>query len=112
MGFIRQSVAKITGADVQADQAQRAADEQAAATKAAAQAASKAAQEQAAQASRSMEASAARATAQAAAADLADKPVENPDVNIASTGGASASGVARARRQKFGTGSAGSGVSL
>ena len=112
MGQIRQWGAKATGADVQADIAERAAQAQAAATTAAAQAANKAAQEQAAQASRSMEANAARATAQAAAADAADKPVEDPDINIAGTGGSSASGVAKARRAKFGVGSAGSGVSI
>lgn len=112
MAFIRQAVAKVTGADVAADAAQRGADDQAAATRAAADAASKAANEQAAQAARSMDSNAARAAAQAQAADAASKPVENPDVNINSTGGASASGVARARRAKFGTGSAGSGVSI
>lgn len=112
MGFIRQAVAKITGADVAADAAQRGAEDQAAATRAGAERAAQAAAEQAAQASRSMETQSARAAATAAAADAASKPVENPDVNIEGTGGASASGVARARRAKFGTGSAGSGVSI
>jgi hypothetical protein len=111
MGYVRQSAAKITGADVQADIAQRAADEQAAAAKAAADLAAKAAQEQAAQASRSMDASAARATAQAAAADSLAAPVQNADVNIGNTGAVSASGAARSRRAKFGTGTSG-GVSI
>ena len=111
MGFVRQVVSKVTGADVQADVAQRAADEQAAATKASADLAAKAAQEQAAQASRSMDASAARAAAQSAAADAAAAPVENADVNLGRDGRVSASGAARARRAKFGTGTSG-GVSI
>lgn len=110
MGFIRESIAKVTGADLQADQARRNAQDQADATTKSAQAASKAAQEQAAQASRSMESSAARASAQAAAADAASTPVENPDVSIAPQGGASVS--AKARRAKFGIGSTGGGVSI
>ena len=111
MGFIRQSIAKITGADVQADAAERGAEAQAQATRAAAQSASLAANEQAAQASRSMETQAARSAATAAASDAAATPVENPDVNIENTGKASASGAARARRAKFGTGTSG-GVSI
>ena len=111
MGFIRQSVAKLTGADVQADAVERGAEAQAQATRAAAQAAATAANEQAAQASRAMETQAARSAATAAASDAAATPVENPDVNIENTGGASASGVARARRAKFGTGTSG-GVSI
>lgn len=111
MGFIRQSVAKITGADIQADQAQRAADEQAAATAAAAQAAKVASQEQAAQAARSMDAAAARATAQARAADAASKPVENADVAISTP---SSAGSSKSRRAKFGIGTTatGGGVSI
>lgn len=111
MGFVRQAVSKITGADVQADQAQRAADDQAAATRASADLAAKAAQEQAAQASRSMDANAARATAQAAAAESLSAPVQNADVNLGRDAGVSASGAARARRAKFGTGTSG-GVSI
>ena len=111
MGFVRQSIAKITGADVQADAAERGAEAQAQATRAAAQSASLAANEQAAQASRAMETQAARSAATAAASDAAATPVENPDVNIENTGRASASGVARARRAKFGTGTIG-GVSI
>lgn len=111
MGLVRQAVSKITGADVQADQAERAAQDQAAATRSAADAAARASQEQAAQASRSMDSSAARAAAQAQAADMADKPVENPDVQLGRNNGVSASGVARARRAKFGTGTSG-GVSI
>ena len=109
MGFIRESVSKLTGADIQADQARRNAQDQADATTRSAQAASKAAQEQAAQASRSMESSAARAAAQAAAADAASTPVENPDVSVAPQDGVSTS--AKARRAKFGIGSSG-GVSI
>ena len=111
MGFVRQSIAKITGADVQADAAERAAQQQADATRASAQSAANAANEQAAQASRAMETQAARSAATAAASDAAATPVENPDVNIENTGRASASGVARARRAKFGTGTSG-GVSI
>lgn len=111
MGFIRQSVAKLTGADVQADAAERGAEAQAQATRASARSAANAANEQAAQASRAMETQAARSAATAAASDAAATPVENPDVNIENTGRASASGVARARRAKFGTGTIG-GVSI
>ena len=111
MGFVRQSIAKITGADVQAGAAERAAQQQADATRASAQSAANAANEQAAQASRAMETQAARSAATAAASDAAATPVENPDVNIENTGRASASGVARARRAKFGTGTSG-GVSI
>jgi hypothetical protein len=111
MGFVKQTVAKATGADVQADAAQRAADEQASATRSAADAAARSSQEQAAQAARSMEANAARATAQAAAADAASKPVENVDVNLGKASGVSASGTARNRRAKFGVGTTG-GVSI
>lgn len=111
MGLVKQVVSKLTGADVQADAAERAAQQQADATRAAAQSAASAATEQAAQAARSMETQSARAAATAAASDAAATPVENPDVNIENTGGASASGVARARRAKFGTGTSG-GVSI
>jgi hypothetical protein len=111
MGFIRQAAAKITGADQAADSAERAATDQANATRASADLAAKAAQEQAAQAARSLDANAARATATATAQSAAETPLENPDVAIGGVKSTSASGAARARRAKFGTGTSG-GVSI
>ena len=112
MGFIRQIVAKATGADQSADAAERAGEDQAAATRNAADRAAKAAQEAAAQTARTQEAAAARAAAEGAAADAISKPVENPDVQLATPVAESASGAAKKRRSTFGVGSAGSGVNI
>lgn len=111
MGFIRQSVAKLTGADVQADIATRQADEQAQAVRAASEAAAKATQEQAAQAAKLQEAATARAVAQAAAADKAETPIQSPDVQLTPNVG-SAIGNARKKRQSFGIGAGGTGVNI
>lgn len=112
MGFVSQIAAKLTGADVQADIAQRGANAQAEATRRAAESATKATQEAASQAARQQESQAARAAAQGAAADLLEKPMENPDVQLDDVSGVSASATAKKRRQSFGVGSAGTGVNI
>ena len=114
MGNALKSIAaKITGADVAADQMARAADAQANASRAAAQLASKNTQEAAAQSARQQEQGAARAAAQGAAADAQAKPLQEADVQLAAGPvGGSVSANARKRRQTFGIGSAGSGVNI
>lgn len=98
-----QWIAKLTGQDQIIDQAQRDAQNQAAATAEAAAKQAKATQEAAAQAARQMELSAARASVEQAAADAAAKPIENPDVLLSSPQQGSVS-AARKRRSTFGTG--------
>lgn len=110
MGFIRQSVAKLTGADVQADIATRQAEEQARAVQQAAEQSAKATQEMAAQAAKTQEAAAARAAAQSAVADNAAKPVETPDVSLNLSN--AAPGAARKKRQSFGIGVSNTGVNI
>lgn len=114
MGFIKQAVAKITGADVAADSAERAAEDQSAAIRKSAEQAAKAAQEAAAQSARQQEQTAARNAAESAAADMLKKPMENADVQIGGLPNAdqSASAVVRKRRQTFGIGSSGAGVNI
>ena len=110
MGFIRQSVAKLTGADVQADIATRQAEEQARAVQLASEQSAKATQEMAAQAAKTQEAAAARAAAQSAVADNAAKPVETPDVSLNLSN--AAPGAARKKRQSFGIGVSNTGVNI
>ena len=114
MGLIKQAVAKITGADVAADIAERAATEQSAAIRKSAEQAAKASQEAAAQSARQQEQTAARNAAESAAADALNKPMENADVQIGGLPNAeqSVSATARKRRQTFGVGSAGAGVNI
>lgn len=114
MGFLKQQVAKLTGADVAADSAERAAEDQAAAIRKSSEQAAKAASEAAAQSARQQEQTAARNAAEAAAADALNKPMENADVQIGGLPNAeqSVSATARKRRQTFGMGSAGSGVNI
>lgn len=97
-----QWIAKLTGQDKVIDQAQRDAQNQAAATAEAADKQAKATQEAAAQAARQMELSAARASVEQAAADAAAKPIENPDVLLSSPQATTAT--ARKKRSTFGTG--------
>ena len=112
MGFLKQAAAKLTGADVAGDAAERGAMEQANATREAAARAAASAQEAAAQTGRQQEANAARAAAEGAASDALAKPVENPDVQLAPSSGESVSAQAKKRRQTFGVGSAGTGVNI
>lgn len=114
MGFLKQVVAKVTGADVAADAAERAAEEQASAIRKSSEKAAKAAQESAAQAARQQEATAARNAAESAAADALNKPMEVADVQIGGLPNADqpVSATARKRRQVFGIGSSGSGVNI
>lgn len=98
-----QWIAKLTGQDKVIDQAQRDAQNQAAATSEAAAKQAKATQEAAAQAARQMELNAARAAVEQAAADAAQKPIENPDV-LLSNPKTTSSVAARKKRSTFGTG--------
>jgi hypothetical protein len=113
MGFVKQLGAKLTGADVQADAMERGANEQAAATRAAAEQAAAAAQDAAkqtaAQSARLQANSAAQSAALAAAGDTVSQPPETPEVQVADV---APSGAAKKRREKFGIGSAGSGVNI
>lgn len=109
MNAIKSFASKATGADVAADAAQRGADEQAAATRQAADQAAAAAREAAQQSATMQSDSAARNSALSASAEaLAVKP-ETPTVVIDDK---VASGAAAKRRQKFGIGSASSGVNI
>lgn len=112
MGFIRQTAAKLTGADIQADAADRGATAQADATRQAAEASSKAAQESAAQSARLQEQAAARNAAQGAAADAINTPLDNPDVQLSGPQDQSAAATTRKRRSAFGVSSAGTGVNI
>ena len=113
MGFVRELVSKLTGADQQADAISRGAQEQAAATRAAADQAATATREatkQSAQQSAALAAnSAARSAALSASEDAISKPPENPEVKIEEEVPA---GTAKKRREKFGIGSAGTGVNI
>lgn len=109
MNAIKSTAAKITGADVAADAAHRGADEQAAATRQAADTAANAARQAAQQTATLQADSAARQAALSASAEaLAVKP-ETPEVTVADK---PLAGAAAKRRQKFGIGSAGSGVNI
>ena len=112
MGFIKEWVAKATGADVQADIAERSAAAQAASVREAAERSAKATQEAAAQTARVQEQAAARAAAEAKAADVLAKPVENVDVQLGGVPTESASASARRRRATFGVGVRSSGVNI
>lgn len=98
-----QWIAKLTGDDKVQDAQNRAAEEQAAATKAAAEKTAKATQEAAAQATRQMELDAARNKLEMQAAEQATKPMENADV-LLDTAATAAPAAARKRRSQFGTG--------
>lgn len=112
MGFVRQAAAKLTGADIQADAMERSANAQADAVKASAEQSAKTAQESAAQAARLQESAAARNAAQGAASDALNKPLDNPDVQLAGPQEQSAAGTARKRRGSFGIGTSGTGVNI
>jgi hypothetical protein len=114
MAFIKDTLAKATGADVQADATRRAAEDQAAAIRESAARAAKSAQDAAVQAGTQQTLNAARDAATSAATDKLDKPVENADVQLSGPTDptASASATARKRRQTFGIGSASSGVQI
>ncbi len=98
-----QWIAKLTGDDKTQDAQNRAAEDQATATKAAAEKTAKATQEAAAQATRQMELSAARNKLEMSAAEQATKPMENADV-LLDTAVAASPAAARKRRSQFGTG--------
>lgn len=114
MGFIREVISKITGADQQADAINRGAQEQAAATRAAAEQSANATREatkQSAQQSAALAAnSAARSAALSASEEAIAKPPESPTVTVDAP--AADSGTAKKRREKFGIGSAGTGVNI
>ncbi len=105
-----QWIAKLTGDDKTQDAQNRAAENQAVATKAAAEKTAKATQEAAAQATRQMELAATRNRAEMAAAEQANKPVENADVLLDAPAANSVS-TARKRKSQFGTGYS-AGVSI
>jgi hypothetical protein len=109
MGFVKQAVSKLTGADQEADALNRAASEQADATRKAADMAANAAREAAQQTATQQAESAARATALAGVAATNNVMPENPVVNIAD---AAPAGAAKKRRQKFGIGSSNTGVNI
>lgn len=98
-----QWIAKLTGDDKTQDAQNRAAEDQATATRAAAEKTAKATQEAAAQATRQMELSAARNKLEMSAAEQATKPMENADVLLDNPATSSPT-VARKRRSQFGTG--------
>lgn len=114
MGFIKNTAAKITGADVAADATIRAAEDQSAAIRESAARAATSAQDAAVQAGTQQTLNAARDAATSAAADSLNKPVENADVQLSGPTDptASASATARKRRQTFGVGSVASGVQI
>jgi hypothetical protein len=113
MGFVKQVVGKLTGADVAADATERAADQQASAIRDSAAKAASQAQEAAAQSARQQESAAARNAAEGAAADAMNKPIQNADIQLDGINTEqSASATSRKRRQQFGVGSAGSGVNI
>lgn len=113
MGFVRKIAGALTGANVQAEATQRAADTQAAAMRESADATAKAAKEAAAQTAVSQEQAVARMAAQDAAAKVMEKPLENADVRLAAdTPLESTAGKARKRRAQFGVGGAPTGVQI
>lgn len=106
---VKEWTAKLTGADVAADAARRGAEEQAAATRQAADTAANAARQAAQQTATLQADSSARQAALSASAEaLAVKP-ETPEVTVDDKPRA---GAAAKRRQKFGIGSASSGVQI
>jgi hypothetical protein len=112
MGFVKQVVSKVTGADLAADAAERAATDQAEATRQASETAAKATREAAAQAARSQEDSAMRNAALTKAAEESGKPLENADVVLSDKEKISAMGSARKKRQQFGIGTGNTGVNI
>lgn len=105
-------IGKITGATAQAKAVERAAAQQAEATRKSSEAAAAATRESAAQAARQQEAAVARNAATAAAAEQLSKPLETAEVQLDEAPTESASGAARKRRQQFGIGSVGTGVQI
>lgn len=109
MGFVKKVVGDITGANAQADQQRRAAEDAAAATRAAAEQAATASREAAKQSATQVQMSQERATALSQSAEATKATPDNPDVQVADT---QVAGAARKRRAKFGIGSAGTGVNI
>ena len=97
-----QWIAKLTGDDKVQDSQNRAAENQAEATRVAAERTAKATQEAAAQATRQMELAASRNKIEMAAAEQANKPIENADVLLDAPATTSTSN-ARRRKSQFGT---------
>lgn len=98
-----QWIAKLTGDDKVQDSQNRAAENQAEATRVAAEKTAKATREAAAQATRQMELAASRNRAEMAAQEQAAKPMENADV-LLTPGGAASPTAARKRKSSFGVG--------
>ena len=109
MGFVRNIVGSLTGANKQARAIEEGAKQQAEATRQAANSAAEAARQSAAQAAQAQAGAAARNVAVSNASDMLDKPPEVADVQLDEV---APTGSAKKRREKFGIGSSNTGVNI